>query len=647
MMRDQAFGRQPCNQIHDPEALEALLGDRGVVAPGLISQARPFLSLDELRRLIDLPRDDLEGLVGPPRFAMSDKVSGQERVFRIVPGCYLTDSEISGSELEDLGFVEQPNGSTEGGLRVILPGEESLDYESQTSIRRRMGDGYTPVVTDDQGNTRLFAPHGIDVWFANHVTQSVAARFLQRHDITIAWSAKAGDADPLYVLGKCRPRRGIDSLTTVLLIIEEIQRHSDVLFAEPQELGLLDFGPDPTVNQVTSFESADRDWNLRALNLDVAHGISKGAHSVTVFVVDSGAATGHPDLSGALRQDWLNHDLNYSIYADSDATSPEATGILHGTKVASIAVGRGDQGQGVAGIAPACPFLPVKIAGSPTGAGYGARAAAIRQCLALVQPGERGVINLSWGMSGDHIGIREALIETSRRNVPVAASGGNYSVGQHRQANRVHYPSAYSHLGPKLDNLCAVGATDYGGQVADYSYFGDESITFGAPGGEIGGAGAGVYVAIDGSMRAFAYGTSFASPHAVGALALLLSVDPDLAADDAIDLLRKTCRPIPGPIPLGAGVLDIGSAVQAAKAGISVEPGDGGAGEPAGRIVLINSASAAEIAERLGVSSWRATQVVSYREEHGPFMSPWDLVFTGVWDFWLLAPLVDNISVEI
>lgn len=636
---DRAGGRTPCNHITDLNEVKSLLGVIDLPAAARPHVGPPFLSLDEMRVATGVSRIELEQHYLPANFAMQDKSTGQTREFFVVPDCYIA-APTPHSQLAPLGFEERSL-AVSGGFRLIAPvrGFEEAVAERRYLLRETLGPVFSPLVVDHENRARYFTPLGIDVWFAPGTTPDRIADLASVNAITIEWQPSMPPDAPRYVLGRCRPQLGLDALTTVLRTVETLQQNAEVRFAEPAEVGVDDFGPDPVFQDPTGFEAADSRWNLEQIGIEEAHGISRGDRSVTILVIDSGMELDHPDLTSAIRADWIDHDLNYSIDDPPAATSPAAGQISHGTKVASVTSGQAPSDQGVLGIAPECRLIPLKIAGRRSGAGYGARAAAIHQALSLIRPGGRGVLNLSWGMQGDHTGIREALVEADRRDVPIATSAGNYAPGRTGVVNETHYPSAYGHLGPRLGSLCAVAATNSQGQVATYSYFGDQSVTVAAPGGEAGGSGTGVYVSDGGASRSYSYGTSFASPHVAGALALLLSVRADMSAGQAVELLRNTSRPVRSGRPVGAGALDLSAAVSAA-----VE-GSGGTGTTK-TSVNINSAPGDVLAEVLQISAWLARKTVEHRETVGQYRSAWDLVFSGVWDFWLITSRRDRMRLS-
>jgi len=162
------------------------------------------------------------------------------------------------------------------------------------------------------------------------------------------------------------------------------------------------------------------------------------------------------------------------------------------------------------------------------------------------------VIVNSWQLDPPFEELNEAYAyaSTSGRGglgVPVFASSGNDGSGS------VTYPA-------KLDSVIAVGATTNRDQRASYSQYGAE-LDLVAPGGD---ASAGIVTvdrkATDGYNRArkaagnyttltgasSVVGTSFAAPLAAGVAALMLSLNPELTADQVRTILIGTADKVGG-----------------------------------------------------------------------------------------------------
>jgi len=593
---------------------------------------RPYGSLAELEAATGLPQALLEELFELPPLVLRDAVTGRSRKLTLLPGASLGRGQPEPSELE---VAPSPEARGAGAQRVT-------------------------VVRDSEGFQRYLVSGSIEVWCRHGTPSAVVEALLEQQGLRIT------DRRPLvgYYRAELRePPEDQDRLRAVLERIDTLGRAPEILFAEPEQLGLDDFGPEPT-RRASDFEEAtvgSRSWNLEAIELEGGHALTRGTPKAVLLVVDSGLRLDHPDLSAALLPAWRELDLNFDTGVPPEETSPEERVIAHGTGVAGIAVGRAPFSHlGARGMAPGCPVLPIKISGAPLTQSYGLRAVALREALEYLQPGQRGVINLSWSTSGEHLGIREALVEASRRGFAIVTSAGNYRPGETQLPDAPHYPSGYAfHPGDteedvaerrKIKGLCSVAALNASGGKASYSYFGARSITLCAPGGEPGGgAGTALFLASTPENYAYGAGTSFAAPHVSGALALLFSLEPGLEAQRAIDILRETATPLEGRDPahagmLGAGQLNIRAALES-LAGVPV--GGGGAagsggtsgGEPGPALFDINTATAEELAALPLMGPWTAARIVAWRGAHGPFSSIQELTLTGVVDAWTVRQL--------
>ena len=628
-----------------------------------IMRGGPYFTLEEFEMAAGLPRPLLGELLEVPVYRALDKTTGRYRRMQPVPGLYV-GPEVGSSGIAEPGGFETVRGVSKRS-RVRIYRATSFEAQPEPHVLKSALDGRVlPALQDQDGLTRYLVPLRIDVWFRRGTPMDEATDIVE----AVGLRPLAGHYRVFHTACFCpaefRAWPQGDPLAATLAAIARVQQFEQVLFAEPDEIGLADFPPASAVRASEGeLESAGRFWNLEMVDLAGAQTCTEGSSRVTIFTVDSGIRLDHADLAPALREDWGNYDLNYSTYDPEAETSPSDAVIGHGTRVASVAVAQGTPSapDSARGMARLCKFVPVKIDGLPTAAGYGFRAAAIRQATSLLRPGERGVLNLSWGMGGDHIGIREALREADQHDIAIAVSAGNYVAGETQVADKIHFPSAYTHLEPRLASMCSVAAFNADGRRASYSYFGPTSVSFAAPGGELGGAGSGVYVASLGPAYSYAAGTSFAAPHVAGLIALLFSLDPTLTAAQAIQLIRDTCdRPDAAQEPywdkLGAGFINAGRAVSTLARRVGGSPGVTTPGPstpsvppppvfipPANGRVNINTALEPAFENLPSVTGWHAEAAVHTRRSRGRYETVWHLVFTGAWDFGLIASLGDQI----
>ncbi|MGH1364650.1 MAG: S8 family peptidase [Calditrichia bacterium] len=282
-------------------------------------------------------------------------------------------------------------------------------------------------------------------------------------------------------------------------------------------------------------------WALRKMRVPQAWRISKGSPAIKIAIVDEGVQTSHPDLSGKIV-------TPYDAVGNDNNQNPNRWD-GHGTACAGIAAATAGNSRGIAGVAPKCKILPVRIAysrraGAPwttstTWIARGIRTAVIRGA---------DVISNSWGGGSYSSVIRNAFVFAKTRGrggkgcVVVSASGN-------RNARNISYPAKYPEslaCGASNEWDQRKSTTSRDGENWWGSNYGPEQ-DFLAPGVHIyttditgsGGYTSGNY------MRNF-NGTSSATPNAAGVAALVLSVDPNLRQWEVRDILRLSARDL-GP----------------------------------------------------------------------------------------------------
>jgi subtilisin len=251
---------------------------------------------------------------------------------------------------------------------------------------------------------------------------------------------------------------------------------------------------------------------------------------VDVAVIDTGVDFQHPDLNvvgGVNCYSWWPFSASCKSGGDDDH--------YHGTHVAGT-IGAIDNGIGVVGVAPGARIWAVKVL-SASGSGYSSQIiAGIDWVTAHASTIE--VANMSLGGSGFSQAEYDAIQGAVNAGIAFAVAAGNDDA----DANN------YSPGG--FDNVLSVSAlADFDGQpgslgsptcrtdqddtLADFSNWGPE-IDIAAPGVCI----LSTYPIEQGEYGTIS-GTSMASPHGAGALALLASVNNPANAADVYNLYNQ------------------------------------------------------------------------------------------------------------
>jgi thermitase len=275
-----------------------------------------------------------------------------------------------------------------------------------------------------------------------------------------------------------------------------------VIFAEPNHVRSLFRTPDdPVIGQ---------QWALRNIHAPEAWDITTGSE-ITIALLDTGVSRSHPDLKGKVLP---GHDF---VNDDDDASDDEG----HGTYTAGVAAANSNNGVGIAGICWGCKILPVKVLNRRGQGDDASIAAGVRWA---ADQGAR-IISMSLGGPDDTQVLRDAVAYAHEHNVLLIAASGN---GQ-ADGNRPNYPAAYP-------GVLAVSATTPADQVTGFSSTGDY-VDIAAPGV---GVWSTLWDSEEGNTYGAANGTSAACPHVAGAAALVLSLRPDLSADQLAEILEAS-----------------------------------------------------------------------------------------------------------
>ncbi|MEU7005712.1 S8 family serine peptidase [Streptomyces sp. NPDC046332] len=296
-------------------------------------------------------------------------------------------------------------------------------------------------------------------------------------------------------------------------------------------------------------------WDLPAIQADKAHKRTLGSRNVTVGVIDTGVDDTHPDLAP-------NFDAKASancVTGKPDITPgswrPNAGESDHGTHVAGT-IAAAKNGTGVTGVAPGVKVSGIKVS-TPDGFFYTEAVVC-----GFVWAAEHGVdiTNNSyytdpWLFACKNDADQKALIEAVTRatryaerkgTVNVAAAGNSAmdlasdeltdatSPNDTTPVTRVIDPKECLDYPAMLPGVVTVSATGAKDLKASYSNYGDGVIDVAAPGGDRTEYQTPDAPAVNGRILSttvnggFNYkaGTSMASPHAAGVLALLKSTHP-------------------------------------------------------------------------------------------------------------------------
>lgn len=220
--------------------------------------------------------------------------------------------------------------------------------------------------------------------------------------------------------------------------------------------------------------------------------------------------------------DWVNNDND--PYDDNN----------HGTHTSGTIGATGFNGTGVIGVSPNVQLMALKFL---SGSGSGSTANAVKAqdyytAASVANPsGEFIATSNSWGGGGYSQALMDSIIAAARKDILFVAAAGNNSANTDTTAN---YPSNYSTLSTVgYESVISVAAITSTGALASFSNYGASTVDLGAP-------GVSIYSTVPGGGYASYQGTSMATPHVAGALALYAAEHPDLSAAQLRDVLLSS-----------------------------------------------------------------------------------------------------------
>jgi len=237
-------------------------------------------------------------------------------------------------------------------------------------------------------------------------------------------------------------------------------------------------------------------WGITRINAVSAQTGGFTGTGIKVAVLDTGTDYTHPDLKA-------NYLGGYDfVNRDNDPMDDHS----HGTHVAGT-VAAASNGFGVLGAAPQAGLYSVKVADSSGYCSYSNIIAGINWAV----DNNADVITMSLGGTSSSSTLQSACDNAYSKGVVLVGAAGN-------SGGAVIYPAAYS-------SVIAVSAVDSTNTRASWSCYGPQ-IEFAAP-------GVSIKSTMPGGLYGFKSGTSMATPHVTGAVALLMSTDAAGTSYDA------------------------------------------------------------------------------------------------------------------
>lgn len=316
-----------------------------------------------------------------------------------------------------------------------------------------------------------------------------------------------------------------------------------------------------------------------------AWNITQGNSSIVVAVIDQGVTSNHPDLPNS-RQVRLEGS-NFASGEDPDDPSPLNDG-NHGNACAGVIAATINNDEGIAGIAPNCKIMPIRVSMSgSSNTDYG-------DAITLAVDEGAAIISCSWGRT-EAPAIFDAIEDAIDNDVVVVIAAGNTANHASSNDGSITFPA-----NAEIEGIITVGASNRYDQQSNYSPNSNTSVTtsdqvidivapssnysyntglsegsqmwtldipgsdgynydyyaneegydniYFSDGAEIPASGTN-YLAYTARFG----GTSHATPVVAGVAALVLSIDPTLTPSEVFDILTSSANKVGGFSYNGSG----------------------------------------------------------------------------------------------
>lgn len=308
--------------------------------------------------------------------------------------------------------------------------------------------------------------------------------------------------------------------------INSLKNNPAVAYAEPDYI-------------ITTSETTPNDpgfsslYGMKKIGAPTAWDYHTGTKNVVVGIIDTGIDLDHPDLQnniwtnpGEIAGNGIDDDNNgyiddvhgWNFVANNNNPKDDND---HGTHVAGTIGAVGNNGTGVVGVTWNTQLAALKFL-DRRGSGYTSDAV-----LAINYAADMNfdICNNSWGGGGYSQSLHDAI--AAYNGVFTVAAGNS---GTNNDTNP-SYPASYD-----CSNIIAVAATDSNDNRPSFSNYGATSVDLGAPGYQIYSTCINRYTTMS--------GTSMATPHVSGAVALIKSLNPSMTTAQIKSCILANVDPV-------------------------------------------------------------------------------------------------------
>lgn len=323
-------------------------------------------------------------------------------------------------------------------------------------------------------------------------------------------------------------------------VLEEVARRSDTSKIYSDQNYAVEFPETDPYPDITdrSLSPGGIQWNITKVNAPLVWDAGFSGQGVVIGGQDTGYDWDHPALRDKYRG-WngttVDHNFNWhdAIHTGGGICGPDTSepcdDYSHGTHTMGTMVGDDGEGNQI-GVAPGAKWIGCRNMDQGDG-----KASTYIECFQwFVQPTDLNnqngntalaphVINNSWYCPPEEEctwdSLQEVVNNTRAAGIVVVTSAGNEG---YNGCGSVRFPPAI------YESSFSIGATDQNDDIASFSSRGPSGFTnLLKP--NVSAPGVGIYSSTPDSDYKKASGTSMASPHVSGLVALLISARPDLA----------------------------------------------------------------------------------------------------------------------
>jgi subtilisin family serine protease len=350
--------------------------------------------------------------------------------------------------------------------------------------------------------------------------------------------------------------------------LSAFQSRSDVIQATPDfKIQAQSMPNDPSFSSLWGLSNNGSLGGSTSADINIEPAWALGTTSTVVTaVIDSGIDYTHPDLAANI---WINgnevagngidddkngyiDDIRGWDFANNDNNPMDDNG--HGTHVAGTIGAVGNNGVGVVGVAWKTSIMALKFLDA---SGSGSLSSAI-SAINYARVNGAKVINASWGGGGFSSALQSAITQfVSSGGIFVAAAGNESS----NNVTTPSYPANYA-------GVISVGASTRTDLLAGFSNFGT-NVDIVAPGQSI-------LSTLPNNSYGTLSGTSMASPHVAGAIALLWSQNPTKTASQITDAVMANTDNVLRGSTSQFGRINVGKAAEALGGTVTNTPAQSG-----------------------------------------------------------------------